>query len=170
MDIFFNMDIYHQAIKFLYNMKFIFGISCSPEVNNKVYFITELERKLNDYFKNRNYRGGINEYAIFFDVNNYPEGYEHLRHYYKPKYINYKIITNEHTGKQLEIDQQFNYSINIDNVNSNMYDKFVKATEEESKKMIVVEILNSLTYLDKLPKKVNNFDKEQFKSDLLHFF
>lgn len=47
---------------------------------------------------------------------------------------------------------------------------FINSSDEESNKILAKKILESLENLDKLPKKVKDFDKERFKQDIKHFF
>lgn len=58
----------------------------------------------------------------------------------------------------------FTYDVKLD------FETFVSATEEGSRKILAIEILNSLFNLDALPKKVKDFDKERFKEDIEQFF
>ncbi|RMZ59697.1 hypothetical protein D1632_08720 [Chryseobacterium nematophagum] len=67
----------------------------------------------------------------------------------------------------LETVKQYSYDIKFDN---ELYDDFVSSSDEESKKLLVRKILESFEHLDKLPKKVKDFDKEKFKSDVEQFF
>ena len=59
--------------------------------------------------------------------------------------------------------------INEFNFNSDEYEEFISVSDEESKKMLENKIIESLENLDKLPKKVKDFDKARFKNDLLTF-
>ena len=59
--------------------------------------------------------------------------------------------------------------INEFNFNSDEYEEFISVSDEESKKILENKIIESLENLDKLPKKVKDFDKKTFKNDLLVF-
>ena len=59
--------------------------------------------------------------------------------------------------------------INEFNFNSDEYEEFISVSDEESKKILQDKIIESLENLDKLPKKVKDFDKVRFKNDLLTF-
>jgi hypothetical protein len=59
--------------------------------------------------------------------------------------------------------------INRFNFNSDEYEEFISVSDEESKKILENKIIESLENLDKLPKKVKDFDKKTFKNDLLVF-
>ena len=47
-----------------------------------------------------------------------------------------------------------------------VYDEFKLADEEQSKKIIARESLNALILLDKIPKKLKDFNKERFRADV----
>jgi hypothetical protein len=59
--------------------------------------------------------------------------------------------------------------INEFNFNADEYEEFISVSDEESKKILENKIIESLENLDKLPKKVKDFDKKRFKNDLLVF-
>ena len=59
--------------------------------------------------------------------------------------------------------------INEFNFNADEYEEFISVSDEESKKILENKIIESLENLDKLPKKVKDFDKKTFKNDLLVF-
>lgn len=61
-------------------------------------------------------------------------------------------------------DRIFAYDIKLD------FESFKNQTDEDNKKMLASEILDSLTKFDALPKKVKDFDKERFKEDMRMFF
>lgn len=50
------------------------------------------------------------------------------------------------------------------------YDHFIVATDEEARKIIAHKVIESLSLLDRLPKKAAGFDKERFKTDIISLF
>jgi len=74
-----------------------------------------------------------------------------------------KII---YTGEEHIMNKLF---INEFNFNPEEYEEFISVSDEESKKILENKIIESLGNLDKLPKKVKDFDKVRFKTDLLTF-
>lgn len=148
-------------------MEFEVALTLDKNAQSKSALINDLFRVINDFVVDGKYGEGIYQYLVSLYVINPPIGYEHLHKDFKPKYTEYKLVNNKFTGEKLEIKKQFHYSIKID---GNAYSNFVKASEEENKKFLATEILKSLSNLDALPKKVKDFDKERFKSDMEQFF
>lgn len=146
----------------------LFEFSLSEDIHkNTERIVNELSNSMNSYLIKQDYGDSILEYEIILYVVNMPVGYEHLFKDFKPKFTEHKVLTNKHTGDTFELNKYFNYSVKI---TGNTYTGFVTGTEEESKKILAFEILNSLSNLDALPKKVKDFDKEKFKSDMQEFF
>ncbi len=135
--------------------------------NNKSKVVYDLAKSINNFISKNDYGTGINEYSIILYIVDPPIGYEHLHRDFKPKFIEEKILTNRHTGEKIELSKYFSYSIKI---TGGAYSEFVGETDNQSKKNLAKEILNSLVHLNKLPKKVKDFDKEKFKMDLEEFF
>lgn len=148
-------------------MDFKVVLTLSKDAQNKSALINNLFSDINNFVVDGKYGEGIYEYLVSLYVINPPIGYEHLHKDFIPKYTEYKLVNNKFIGKKLEIKKQFHYSIKID---GKAYSNFLKASEEENKKLLAKEILKSLSNLDKLPKKVKDFDKERFKSDMEQFF
>lgn len=134
---------------------------------DKNNLIISLEEDIRDYLKSRNYGEDVKHYTIKLSCVNPPQGFEHLFKLLPPKYIDLKVSKNVHTGEEQRFEKHFFCSINII---GNLYDDFVNSSDEESKRLLAKEILKSLEYLDKLPKKAKSFDKEKFKLDVEQFF
>jgi hypothetical protein len=134
---------------------------------NKSSVVYDFGKNIIEYIKKLDYGEGIVEYAIKLYIVNPPIGFEHLFKDFKPKFIEHKLIPNKYTGEKLELNKYFNYSIKI---TGDLYNKFLTGTVEESEKILATEILNSLSNLDALPKKIKDFDKERFKADMEQFF
>jgi len=148
-------------------MKLVSTLHIDREAQKKSLLITDLFRGINDFIKNKKYGHGIYQYMISLYVINPPEGYEHLFKDFKPKFTEHKLTKNRFTGERVEIKKQFHYSIRID---GNAYSDFVKASKMKTKKILASEILKSLSNLDALPKKVKDFNRERFKSDIENYF
>jgi hypothetical protein len=138
------------------------ALTTDKGAENKAQVIMELFDRINEFIKERDYGQGIYEYLLSINFTNSPLGYEHLNVIFKPKYTEYKSTTNRFTGEELVIRRQFHYSIAIDR---NLYFRFINSSKEECKKLLIVNFLESLSYLDTLPKKID-FDKEKFKTDI----
>lgn len=55
-------------------------------------------------------------------------------------------------------------------IDNEVYEDFVDSSNEESVKILAKEIINSLSNLESLPKKIKNFDRKTFKNDFRTFF
>ena len=142
-------------------------ISEEAIAKDKSKIILSLEEDINNFLNHENYGKDIEIYTLKLNCVNPPKGFEHLFKLLPPKYIEFKSSKNIHTGEHQKFKNQFFCSINII---GNDYDEFIIGTNEQSKKILGKKILESLANLDKLPKKVKDFDKEKFKADMEKFF
>lgn len=148
-------------------MKVRISLRIDSGAEHKINLINSLIDSLEAYFASKNYGPDIEDILIGLTCAYVSEGFEHLFKIYPPKYVDFKIIKNKYTGESIELNKYFHYSVKFDNEE---YEDFVDASDEESKQMLAVMIIKSLSNLDALPKKVKNFDKERFKDDTLSFF
>lgn len=123
--------------------------------------IIDFSNSLKEYFINKSYGEGINHFLIGI-ICVKPE----FESFFKVRKPRYKAIDNIKffDGNKTELIGVYGYDIRLN------FEEFVSASETESKKILATEILNSLTNLDVLPKKVKDFDKERFKEDIEQFF
>lgn len=145
-----------------------FGITQELDTgtNKKSNLIQEISDNLESFLKNKNYGKDVETFLIGFVGIRTKPGYEEWYKERKPKYIDYKVIKS-FTNQPIEIRKKYGYDIKFD---YELYDEFVNGTEEESSKLLARKILDSFSHLDKLPKKIKDFDKEKFKSDVEEFF
>lgn len=148
-------------------MEFNIEKTVSEEAIEKNKVILCLEEDIAKYLKSKDYGKDIQSYTVKLNCVNPPKGFEHLFKLLPPKYIDLKVSKNIHTGKEQEFKKHFFCSINI---TGDYYNEFVNSSDEESKKLLARKILESFEHLDKLSKKVKDFDKEKFKSDVEEFF
>lgn len=154
-------------MKFTISLR-LFDISLSETIRkNTKKIVIELSDSINTYLVKRDYGNSILEYEVILYVVNMPEGYEHLYKNFEPKYVEHKLLTNQHTGEKFEINKYFNYSIKIEGA---LCERFISSSNIDSKRILAQEILKSLSNLDALPKKVKDFDKGRFKADIQQFF
>lgn len=133
----------------------------------KSNLVQEVSNNLQSLLKNKTYGTDIETFLIGFLAVKTKPGYEDWYKEKKPKYVDYKQSKNRITGETMEVVKNYGYDIKFDN---ELYDEFVNGTDEESKKLLAREILKSFIHLDKLPKKVKDFDKKKFKMDVENFF
>lgn len=136
-------------------------------IESKLSVVESLSYEINLEFKNKFYGGSIDNFVLICILIKTKPGYEDWYIPRKPKYIDYKLYKNKLTGQELEIKNQYTIEFKID---YELYDEFAKSTDENSKKVLAKKILESLNHLEKLPKKINDFDKESFRKDLSIFF
>ena len=147
-------------------MKFGISITIDKKAEHKSHLIIALSEALKEYFQDKNYGEDIKDYIIGCICILPPEGFEKFNKPKKPTYVDYKITKYIYTGEEHIMNKLF---INRFNFNPDEYEEFISASDEESKKILENKIVESLENLDKLPKKVKDFDKVKFKTDLLAF-
>ncbi|TLX23342.1 hypothetical protein FE904_22370 [Chryseobacterium indologenes] len=135
--------------------------------NEKSDIVQNISNNLEELLKNKSYGSDIETFLIGFLCVKTKSGYEDWYKENKPKYIDYKKTKNRLTGEVMEIVKKYGYDIKFD---YELYDEFVNASDEDSKSIFVKKLLESFSHLDKLPKKVQDFDKERFKTDVEDFF
>lgn len=148
-------------------MKFAISTTTDLGSRHKSSIINEISIALSKYFNNKSYGNDILDYIVGCLCTSPPEGFEKFNNPQKPIYVDDKTTRNRFTGEQ---QRMFKLFINEFNFNNEEYADFVNSSDEESKKILAKKILESLENLDKLPKKVKDFDKERFKQDMEHFF
>ena len=147
-------------------MKFGISITIDKKAEHKSHLIIALSEALKEYFQDKNYGEDIKDYIIGCICILPPEGFEKFNKPKKPIYIDDKTTKIRFTGEELRMHTLF---INEFNFNADEYEEFISVSDEESKKILENKIIESLENLDKLPKKVKDFDKKRFKNDLLVF-
>lgn len=148
-------------------MKLTVALTLDRDAQSKGQLIIKLFSDINQFINDKSYGSGIFEYLIICQIVNPPIGYEHIFKDFRPKFIENKLMTIRLTGEPLLVEKQFSYSIKI---SGNNFEKFINGSDSESMKVLSREILSSFFHLDALPKKVKDFDKEQFKADMEYYF
>lgn len=92
-------------------------------------------------------------------------GYEAFFVKRKPKYIATQQVSLL-DGTVKEIKNTFCFDIKLDDKD---YEVFINATDNEVLTLLKEALVESLLNLGFLPKKIKNFDKESFISDVLYF-
>jgi len=143
-------------------MRFNITQEIDVEAELKGKLISSLSDDLAKYLKNKKYGVSISNFLIgCVCVKTRPE-YEDWFKIRKPKYKEVeKLILLD--GSIDEMKGVYSYDIQLD------FDKFINNTDENSVKLLVNEILSSMSHLDKLPKKVKDFDKDSFLKDIKEF-
>jgi hypothetical protein len=154
------MDICHQVIKYLGKMDFSLTQESNLEGDKNIQLI-EFSNSLKEYFIIKSYGEDLNHFVIGI-ICVKPE----FETFFKVRKPRYKAIDKIKLldGNTVELIGVYGYDIKLN------FNEFVSATETESRKILAQEILNSLSNLEDLPKKVKDFDKERFKEDIEQFF
>lgn len=122
--------------------------------------LTNLSQKLKKYFSSRSYGESIKSFMIgIICVKPEFESFFKVR---KPKYVESKVEV--HNGILVEVKNCYSYDIKLD------YTTMTNLSREAVERLLASEIIMSLTYIDALPKKIKDFDKERFKSDMKDYF
>jgi hypothetical protein len=138
------------------------------EAQKKSVLINDLSETLKMFFLSRYYGEGILNFYIGCICIKTKPGYEEWYKIRKPRYKNLTLIKDVgRVGNNVEIKNSFSIDMKIDNEE---YNNFISSSDIESKRILASEILKSLSNLDALPKRVKDFDKEQFKADMEKFF
>jgi len=133
----------------------------------KSNIVYELSKEVNAFFLSKSYGENVKTIEIGFLMVLERPGYED---WYKPKlltYTDYKKTKHKLTGEVIEIEKTLKYEIKF---NDEQLINFTGGNDILSREILAAEILNSLSNLDKLPKKVKDFDKEKFRADMEQFF
>lgn len=147
-------------------MKITLALTLDKDVQSKANLVHDLFKDINEFVAIRDYGKDLHDLFIICRIINPPIGFEHLYKDFKPKFIEYKSLINKLTGEPFVIERQFSYCIKIQ---GKKFKDFIAATEIESKKILGLEILSSLSNFDKLTTRVKDFDKEKFKADMQEF-
>lgn len=139
-----------------------FGLAIIANIDqSKTELIDKLAFEIKGFLKNKNYGNDIKAYTI--GVVCVAPQFEQFFKDKKPKYTKgKKSIIQE--GFPFTLEDSFEYDIKLD------FETFKNGTEEECRKLLAREIMNSLTVLDDMKKKIKDFDSEKFKADLEDYF
>ena len=141
-----------------------FGIAQEISIginNHKQGLIQGLINELELFFSNKDYGEGIKHYTICL-ICVKPE-FELFHKVRKQRYRKTETIKTL-DEKTITLTNTFGYDIKMD------YATYINASDKEGLQLFASKIMESLFYLEKLPKHVKDFDKERFKSDLEGFF
>lgn len=142
-------------------MNFGLAMTSSIEVKSKSTIINSMSSELGLYFKDRNYGNDIKSYVI--GILCVSPQFEDFYKEKKPKYIKGKKVINP-DGIPVTLEDSFEYSIKLD------FETFKNATEIESERIVAHNILESLSILNTMKKRIKDFDWDQFRKDLENYF
>lgn len=129
------------------------------EVEPKSAVIYKVSDLIKRFLSNRSYGDELQNFFIAFICVKPRPGYEKWFTIREPKYKSLEKIKLA-DGSEKELIGVFGYDLKLD------FENFLQSSEEEAEILLGSEIIKSLSNFDKLPKKVKNFDSDQFKNDL----
>lgn len=135
-------------------MEFGFGIHVSEGLDTKVFLL--LQEALKSYLSDKHYGDDVKKIVI--GICCMSEQFENFYKKRKPKFIPYNEI--KVVDKTIIVDRVFEYELWLN------FNKFQTSTPEEKRQYLAAEIVRSLENLNALPKKIKEFDKERFRSDM----
>lgn len=134
-------------------------------VNRSAIFF-QVSNRLNQFIKGKRYGDDIEKIKVGFIMVFDRPGYEL---WYKPKkisYTDYSVTKSRLTAETIEINKQLSFEIRL---NENSIGSFLNSNETDGQNLIIQQVANYLSTIKQLPKKITDFDKEKFVSDLKQF-
>lgn len=136
-------------------------------MKKKASLIKDLsEQYLKNAFKDTFYGEDVKEVEINIILIKTQPGYEKWFTPRPPRYYKHKVITFM-GGEQLVLNKHYTIEIRFDNA---LYDEFLTADENETKKILARESMKALALLDNMPKRLKDFDKNRFRADVAALF
>lgn len=157
------VDLSLHVNKSKLSMNFNIALTMDTRAGIKSHILSNLSIYLKKSFKDKDYGADLLNYTLGYTSVQGPEGYEHFFEKKKPLYVSDRTTKNRFSGEQHHMYKLFIDSIVIE---PDQYEDFVSGTDLHSLEIIKAKILESLSNLDRLPKKVKDFDKERFRIDM----
>ncbi|MBR1636607.1 MAG: hypothetical protein IJ687_02010 [Bacteroidales bacterium] len=139
-------------------------------MRKKTWWLRDFSRDyLESVFIDRSYGKDIENISIVIILIRHIPGYEAWDKPRRPKYIEHYESVSYITGEPVRWEWNKRFVIEI-RFNNDVYDEFLKADDEQSKRIIARETLKALELLDKVPKRLKDFDKERFRTDVANYY
>lgn len=136
----------------------------------KAWWLCDFSRDyIEPSFLDRSYGKDIENISIVIILIRHIPGYEAWDKPRRPKYIEHYESVSYITGEPVRWEWNKRFVIEI-RFNNDVYDEFLKADDEQSKRIIARETLKALELLDKVPKRLKDFDKERFRTDVANYY
>lgn len=127
-------------------MEFGITVEIDAEAHKKSPLIHDLADGLSNFISSFDFGAGTERILIGIVCILTQPGYENWYKERKPRFT--------------KADKTFFFDIKID---GRKYESFVTSTDNESKKLLAIEILNGLNKIDEIPKNVKDFNRDIFK-------
>lgn len=131
------------------------------------YFNTFPERFLNSFFIHKYYGEDVKELEIAAIILKMHPGYENWHIPKRPKYYYYHFSHIIAGNPPIIWNKRFTIETRLSNED---YNALITADSDEADAIIAKVFYRALDQLDKLPKRLKDFDKEGFKRDVEALF
>ncbi|KMQ59544.1 hypothetical protein ACM46_20930 [Chryseobacterium angstadtii] len=147
-------------------MNVYISLTIDSQGKHKSNLVANISSKMKEFFDSKNYGNDLLNYGIGLNCVNPPKGFEKFSKRQSPKYIFDKTTINKYTGQNHRM-----YKLFLDDITltQDEYEKFLSLSDKDSLDIVRNKITDLLENLDKLPKKVKDFDKDRFKLDMKFF-
>ncbi|NRA15897.1 MAG: hypothetical protein HRU04_10395 [Oceanospirillaceae bacterium] len=131
-------------------MKFGIAIESDADTEKSIGLVLWISQRLEKFFETKDYGDGIGLYVIGFICVRPVTGYDE---WFKPRSPRYVFKNGTYTYDVMLTQEKI--------------EAFINSSEKEAFEIIFETLVDSLSYLDKRPKKLTNFDVSRFKSDFI---
>lgn len=139
------------------------GIALETDVEayGRSHLIDELSDHLTKYFSDKSYGQDIEKVDIGVICKRVRPGFEAFSKVRKPKYVEREVVDLIGGGTR-EYTNVFGFDVRFE---ESAYKDFISANEEIAVAALLSTLMESISNLELLPKRIKNFDKEKFKTD-----
>jgi hypothetical protein len=131
-------------------------------VQPKVDIINELSENLKNFFSNKYYSDAVSEVSIGLLMTLSRPGYENWYMPKKPLYTFHKDVKSKLTGEVIEKRKLLQVEFSLKDT---MLENFVAKSDRDSKVVLIEQVILCFTSIN-LPKKIQDFRKDDFITDL----
>lgn len=157
-----------QGIGYLDNMELTFLVTEVDQIayESLVVVVNKISSICNHYFRDKDYGSNLKHYILGVMAVKSKPGYEEWFKVKKPKYVEHKLYKNPHTGEENEIICEFSSEFKL---NDEEFDLFLGGNSIERTRLVAHKLLQHISEV-KIPKKVKDFDRTRFQSDMASLF
>ncbi len=150
---------------------FINSYELDANIVRKRESLKQFSSMIQSYFSDRTYGNDIMTISISIIMVRMESGYESWFKPRRPRYISYEELRPpigwEKCRERRIIEKEYQIETRLSN---DAYDKLLMANDEDSWCIFSQETMKALELLDKLPKRLKDFNKDLFRHDVRQFF
>ncbi|WP_165044279.1 hypothetical protein [Dysgonomonas sp. ZJ709] len=147
-------------------MKVNLTINLDTESSFRSKLLSNMNHLLQDYFQDKKYENDLEQILIGVIIVKRVPGYEKWYNPRRPKYIYHKALRDPiFKDKTYEINKTYECEFRF---SEDDYNRFISESEKESNIILGTYILETLSDLSYLCKKLKDFNKEEFINDLIN--